>query len=307
MPPRMLMAASTRRIALAAATLAIAGGVVLWRAQRHHSEEGAGLEGALAQAPAPRDDARVLSAAPGVERSVEGGWTQARPGDALRLADTVRTGKGSTAEIALGRGARLTISETSELSVREISAAAQRVKLVRGRIGVELRPDGTRVLRVEDPSGAVSASVTGGRFGFVASGGSLAVAASEGEARVEAGGAAVDVPAGSETIAWRGAAPLAPRRIPRDLVLRVASRIEERRATVCAVIQVAVASQLSVNGEDVPVPADGVVALHAPVRSRARGVDVVLRHASGVVERQRVPCAEDEGAVSDIEVRWNAR
>lgn len=301
----MIEAASTRRVALVAAGLAVVAGVLLWRAQRRAA--GDALVGAVAQVEAPREDARVVAAEPGAERSVEGGWTPARAGDPLRLADTLRTAPGSSAEIVLGRGARLTVSERSELSVREISAAAQRVKLVRGRIGVELRPDGTRVLRVEDASGGVAASATQGRFGVVASGEALAVAATEGQARVEAGGAAVDVPAGTETVAWRGAAPLPPRPIPRDLVLRVAHRIEERRASFCAVIQVAVASRLTVDGEEVLVPADGVVVLRVPPHARRRAVDVVLTHAGGAVDRQRIPCAESEGTVSEIEVRWNAR
>lgn len=302
----MIEAASTRRVALAALVLALAGAGLLWRAQQGAPAEP--LAGAAPDAAPAGEDAVVVAAAPGAERSIGGGgWTQARPGDLLRLADAVRTAPGSTAEIALGRGARLTVSERSEISVREIGAAAQRVKLVRGRVGVALRPDGTRVLRVEDPTGAVAASMTSGRFGVVASGESLAVAASEGQARVEAGGTAVDVPAGSETVAWRGTVPLAPRPIPRELVLRVANRIEERRATFCAVIQVSVASRLAVDGEEVPVPADGVVVLRVPPRARARGAEVILTHATGAVERRRIPCAEDEGVVSDIEVRWNAR
>jgi len=289
----------TRRLGLAAAALAIvAVAAYAWRPRPREA------------APPPaaaRNDALVLAADPGVERSSAGGWTPARPGDALGVTDSVRTGGGSTAEIELGRGSRVTLAESSEVTVRELTAAAHRVGLVRGRIGVDHRPDGTRVLRVEDQSGAVAASGSAGRFGFVAAAGGLGIAATEGQLTVESGGTAVVVPTGTETVAWRGAAPLPPRPIPREVVLHVARLLEQRRASVCLVLNVDVASELSVNGAATEIPRDGVVVVRLPPGARRRGADVVVRHATGLVERQKLPCSEDEGEVSDLEVRWNAR
>lgn len=293
----------TGRVAAAAAVLAIAGAALLWRSLRREEPHAA-----LAAAPAAAIlDARVVAADRDVERTAPGGWTPARSGDVLRAADAIRTGTGATAEVALGRGALLTVAERSELSVQELTEAAQRVRLHRGRVGVEVSADGARVLRVEDASGAVAATMTAGRFGVVAAGTSLAVAASEGLARVESAGAAVEVPPGTQTVAWRGAAPLAPRPIPRELVLRVARQLERRRARACVVLQVDLASEVTVDGEPAEVHPDGTVIVLLPPDRRRHGAQVVVRHASGAVERRTLPCWEDEGEVSDLEVRWDER
>jgi len=252
-------------------------------------------------------DALVVAADPGVERRSDGAWAETRKGDSLHVTDSIRTGGGSTAELALGRGARVVLAERSEVTVRELTAALLRVGLVQGRISVDLRPDGTRVLRVEDRTGGVAARGSAGRFGVLARGEGLAVASSEGRVTVESGGAAVEVPGGAETIAWRGAAPLPSRPIPREVVLRVARRLEERRQAVCTVLQVDAASELTVNGASVEVPADGRVVVTQPPHGRRRDVEVVVRHAGGLVERKVLPCWEGEGEVSDLEVRWNAR
>ncbi len=294
--------ARIRRGVLAAAALAILVIAALaWRLLAGDPEE------EPPPAPRVRDDALVLAADPGVERGSAGGWLRARVGDALHVTDSIRTGEGSTAELDLGRGTRVTVAERSEVTVRELTAAVQRVGIVRGRIGVDLRPDGTRVLRVEDTSGKVAAAGTGGRFGVLARDGALAVASTDAQVIVESDGGSVSVPAGTETLALRGAAPLPPRPIPRQVVLRVARRIEERRASVCVVLHVDVASELTVNGDAVEVPRDGAVVVRLPPHARRREIDVAVRHASGAVERQSMPCWQYEGEVSDLEVRWNAR
>jgi hypothetical protein len=293
----------TRRIGLAVGPLAILTiAAVAWRLWPGDAE-------APPSAPAAPQDATVVSADPGVERRGAAGWAPARPGDALRVTDSLRTSAGSTAEIALGRGSRVTLQERSEVTVRELTAAVHRVGVLRGRIGVDHRPDGTRVLRVEDQSGAVAATGGAGRFGVVAAGDGLAVASTEGQLTVESGGATVRVPAGAETVAHRGLPPLPPRPVPRDVVLRVARLLQERRASVCAVLQIDVASELTVNGASVDVPVDGNVVVRLPPRLRPRGAEVMVRHATGIVERRTVPCQpqEKDGEVSDLEVRWHDR
>jgi hypothetical protein len=303
----------TRRVALGAAAIAIvAVAALFWRlrpldAEAPRPAAGAPQPAAVRQDAAAQRDAVVVSADPGVERSGPGGWRAARAGDALRVTDSIRTSAGSTAEILLGRGSRVILEERSEVTVRELTAAVHRVGVLRGRIAVDHRPDGTRVLRVEDQSGAVVASGARGRFGVVAAGEALAVASAEGELTVESGGAAVQVPAGEETLARRGLAPLPPRPIPRDVVLRVARVLEGRRTSLCTVLQVDVASELTVNGAPVGIPPDGNVPVRLPARLRAKGAEVMVRHASGIVERRTVPCPEKEGEVSDLQVRWNGR
>jgi ferric-dicitrate binding protein FerR (iron transport regulator) len=286
--------------AAAAVVLAALG----WRAISREPE--ADLDAPPAVADPAADDALVLAADAGVERRRSAGdWAPASVLDELHVTDSIRTGAGATAEIALGRGARVTLAERSEVTVRELTAAALRLGIDRGRIGVDFRPDGTRLLRVEDASGTVSAIGTAGRFGFLALRGGLAVASSEGRMTVESGGKSVAVQEGSETVAWRGAAPLPPRPIPREVVLRVARKLGERRASLCAVLQVDVSAEVTVDGSPVEVAPDGTVAVRRE-GTRRRDVLVAVRHASGLVDRQVVPCRR-EGDVSDLEVRWNAR
>jgi hypothetical protein len=243
-----------------------------------------------------------------VQRSVGAGvWAAARPGDALAVADSIRTGARGTAEIALGRGARVTVSQQTEITVRELTAAVQRVGLLRGRIGVAVDADGTRIVRVEDGSGQIHVSAAAGRVGVLARPGSLAVAAEQGRAVLSSSGAEVEVPAGHQSTAWRGSPPSAPAPVPRALLMRVVRAIDARRASLCSVQQVDPAAEVTVDGEPVETPPDGRLALRVPRDGRSRGVELVLRSASGAVERHHVPCWDDEAEVSDMKVRWNVR
>jgi hypothetical protein len=257
-------------------------------------------------APAARADALVVSADEGVERTVAGGeWAPVRAGDTLAVADSIRTGAAGSAELELGRGSRVTIAQRTEVAVRELTAAVQRIGLVRGRVGVNVAPDGTRVLRVEDAAGQMSVTATGGRLGVVAAPSSLAVVAQEGGAVLESAGASVAVPAGHQATAWRGVAPVAPTPVPKQLLLRVVHAMDAKRATVCNVVQVDVAAEVLVNGEPVETPPDGKIVLRVPPRGRRRSAELLIRHATGREERQQVPCWQDEADVSDLEVRWD--
>jgi len=263
-------------------------------------------------APPPGDPphAVVVAAGARVERSAGGGgWTAARVGDALGPADAIRTGQGDSAELSLGRGATVVVDERSELMLRDTDPAVRSVQLLRGRIDVDHRwREGTRVLRVEDASGTIRATSAGGRWSAVASPDALAVAAVEGAVRLESAGAAVEVPAGTQSAAWRGAAPIAPARpVPRAVVLRVAQALAERRKDACASLQVDVASEVEVNGAPVPVDREGRVLVVVPEARHRTPVDVVVRHVTGAVERRRIDCVEDDADVKALEVRWDDR
>jgi hypothetical protein len=265
---------------------------------------------APAAAPAPPPEpalaALVLSAGDDVERTRAGEWARALAGDALAVADSIRTGRASTAEVQLGRGARVTVSPRTEVTVRELTAAVQRIGLLRGRVAVDVERDGTRVVRVEDASGALRVTSSGGRIGVVAAPDSLAIVAEDGGATLESAGGAVEVPPGHQSAAWLGRAPVAPAPIPRALLMRVVEAVEARSAGVCDVVRVDVAAEVLVDGAPVKTPADGRLVLRAPPRGRRRHVELVVRHAGGKVDRRTVPCGDDAD-VSDLEVRWDDR
>ncbi len=289
------------RVAAVVAAIAAFGGLIalVWpRGPTPPAEvrQGPGAPGAA------REGAAVVAAATGVERAAGTRWVKVRPGDPLRAADSIRTSAAGTAELALGHGTTVTVAERSELTIRELSAAIQRIGIVRGRVGIALHPDGLRLLRVEDRSGTIFASASGGRWHVAASPRGLGVAAESGDVRVESGGAAVDLSGGRESAAWRGATPLPPAPIPRGLALRLAPEIEARRANACAVFQTDVASEVTVNGELADVRADGSVTVLVPPRSR-RSADVVVRHATGLVERKTIPCRDGGAEVRGARVR----
>lgn len=259
----------------------------------------------------------IVSATPHVERSAAGAWVEAREGDALAPSEGLRTGAGSTAEVALAGGTRLTVDEGSEIDVREIGPSSQRIRLVRGRVAVDQRANVGGTMHVEGSDGPVASagrgrwtavtSAGGGRWAAVASADALAVAVVDGVVRLDSGAGAVDVPAGSEAAAWRGAPPLPPRPVPSGVILRLARAVSERHRTVCAVLHVDVASEVRVNGETAPVAPDGRVLVRVPPADRRRHADVVVRHASGSVQRRAVRCDENEADVSEVEVRWDDR
>jgi hypothetical protein len=118
---------------------------------------------------------------------------------------------------------------------------------------------------------------------------------------------AVDVGAGTQSAAWRGAAPLAPRPVSAAVLLRVAHALAELRRDACARLQVDVASEVEVNGDRVPVGRDGRVLVRVPGQRRRNPVEVVVRHVTGAVERRRVRCVEEAAEVKALEVRWDAR
>jgi hypothetical protein len=249
----------------------------------------------------------VVSTVGAVERSAPGGWERVSAGDVLDVPDSVRTAEGASADIALGGGARVAVGEASELSVREINAAVQRLGLVRGRLAVRQDADGRRQLRVESDTGDIVASAPAGRWAVVAGAGSLAVAAADATVRLESGASAVDVRPGHQSTAWRGRAPLPPSPVPREVLLRVANALQKRYDGLCAIVQGTVdpASEVRVDGRLVEVAADGHFVARVP-RGPRPAVAVEVRHAAGRVERRSVAC-EDDADVSGFEVQWNAR
>jgi hypothetical protein len=297
MPPRARLPNGV----VIAAVLAIGGlvGVAAWQLE--------GRDPGSADPAPDRLAVLVLSADDHVERSTPAGWARARAGDALSVMDAIRAGDGATAVIALGRGTRVTLAERSEVAVRELTSAAQRLRLVRGRIGVDARADDGRVVRVEDRSGKIAAVGAAGRFGVLARGDALAIASTDGRVTAESGGGSVAVAPGQETVAAQDAAPLAPVPVPHGVVLRVARQLEERRASVCAVLHVDVAAELTVDGVPVEIPPDGTVVVRAPPGGGRGSVSIALRHAGGEIDRRELACGRAPADISDLEMRWHRR
>ena len=299
-PRRTSPARAVRALALAAAVLAAAG--LGWAGFRRWA--GAGDE--------PRPETAATDAAQAVEVvEVEGSverlrgeaWEAVALGERLRPDDTLRAGTGSRATLAIGDRSRLAVSDATQLTVREITAAVQRLRLTRGRISVDHQPNGARVLVVESEGGDSAARAGAARFGVVASGTSLAVATEAGAVRLEAAGRSVDVAAGQQAVAFRGAAPSAAAPVPAALLLRVARAVAAARGACTIEGAAPPGAEVRVEGRPVEPGPQGAFAVRVAIAPGRRYATVATRDAAGRFVERRVGCAAEHD-VSDFAVRW---
>lgn len=241
-----------------------------------------------------------------VERSgPAGSWEPVLAGERLQADGALRTARGARADLAVGPRARITVAERSQVAVAEVSAAVHRWKLVRGRIGVDYQADGARVLRIEGAGGAATAETTGARFSALATSLGLAVATESGSVNLAAAGKAVVVAAGEASAARAGEAPLPPEPIPRALLLKVARSGSEPRAGACARLRGTAepGTEVTVDGEAVPLGRAGDFDTLVPGRPGKREVVVAVRDAAGRVVERRLRC-DAPPDISDLKVRW---
>jgi hypothetical protein len=248
-----------------------------------------------------------------VERSdPNSDWRPVRLGERLHAEDAIRTGQDGRADLGLGEHSRITVAERSELTVRELSTAVYRWNLVRGRIGVDYRPDGARLLRVESEGGSTAAETSGARFSILATGEALTVAAESGSVNLSAAGKAVVVAAGEEAVARTDEAPSAPRPIPAALLLKVVQAGGDPRT--CARLRGSTdpGAEVTVDGQPVPTGSGGGFETLVPGRSGKRETLIAVRDASGRLTERRLRCDASadgraplrEGPIRDLKVRW---
>jgi hypothetical protein len=288
---------------LLALVLAIGGGWGLFQRWVRAGDAPPALTAAPVRPAADRVE--LVSAAGVVERLRGGTWEPVAPGERLRDDDTLRAGPGARATIAIGDTSRLSISDATQLTVREITAAVQRLRLTRGRISVDHQADGARVLVVESEHGEQVAPAGAARFSVLANGAALAVATDAGVVRLKASGRTVDVAAGEHSVSFRGAAPSAPAPIPVALLLKIARAATERDGACRVEGHAAPGAEVTVGGEPVQPGAGGFFSVRVAVAAGARHATLVTRDAAGRVVEQRVACARArESELSDFAVRW---
>jgi len=305
-PQDVSRARSIRRAATAAVVgAALLVGVGLAWAGLERPVRGGDAAPAVVSAPDRRDDVELERVEGTLERLGPGGWEPLPAGQLLRADDTIRTDAISRAILAIGDRARVTVSDATQLTVRENTGAAQRLRLSRGRISVDHQPDGARVLLVESDDGGSVARAGAARFSVLASGRSLAVATDTGVVRLQAAGGSVDIGAGQQAVSFRGEPPDPTMPIPAAVLLKIARTALGEG--VCAVDGLAErGAEVRVEGHLVEVRSDGRFSVRLPARRGAMRATVVTRDAAGHVAERRVPCAPigPEQEVSDFAVRW---
>lgn len=272
------------------------------------------LERPAADAGAQRASAAEEAVVVGFEGTVErargdGPWKPVQVGETLRAEDSLRTSAKSKADLQVGERSRLTVSDETHITVRDLSAAVHRLKLTRGRITAAYEPDGERVLRIEDETGTAVAESRGARFSVLSTGQTLAVATETGVVNLKAADKVVEVSSGQQAVALRGQAPSAATPISPELLLKVARAAQPGSSGLCATLDGAASagSQVTVDGLEVPVQADG--RFHSAVASRPglKAVRVVMRDASGKTSESQVPCLA--GAVAPplkLKLSWKS-
>jgi signal transduction histidine kinase len=287
----------------AAVAVTVAGGWTAFRGWVRGSDPTLG-------APAAQPPAVTVASLEGriERRSGQGPWSAVEAGERLHPDDTIRTGEGSSASVVIGGSSRIAVADRTQLTVREITSAVQRLRLARGRIAVDHQPDGERVLVVEGERGDAVARTLAARFSVLATGTALGVATESGVVRLRSGGADVPVVAGERSVAIQGLAPSPAAPVARDVLLRVAAAAAAPDARSCAVVEGKAdpGAEVSVDGIPVALEPDGSFHVRAPRSGDRPYARVVTREVDGRTVERRVACAVRAGPeVTDFAVKWH--
>lgn len=254
---------------------------------------------------AMRNEAVVVSVSGNVQKSQGGAWAQLSAGEKLAVNSELRTGKGASTEVRVGDRDKVTVSEMSQLIVKDLTQEVRRLRLTRGRLTVDEQDPLAPPLRVEDGNGAV-AEGRKARFSVLSTGTAIAVATEKGEVTLTSNMHTVAVTPGSESVAVRGRAPAAPRPVSRKVLLAVANAIIGAHAEMCAELDGTVPPGTELSIDDIVTLPDEQGRFHLKV-PRARGkkaVLVALRDASGHTKTREVPCAPSPAEVKDVAIKW---
>jgi hypothetical protein len=238
-----------------------------------------------------KEEARVVAIEGQVERARRGGpWQPVTAGQTLSADESLRTGAEARADLVIGaESAKMTVADSSQLSVRELTRAVHRLRLTRGRLAVSYERSGERVLRIEDESGSAVAETRGATFSVLSNGQALAVATQTGTVNLKAAEVEVAVGAGQRSTALAGHAPSAAEPIPAQVLLKLAAF---GRQGQCAEIA-GVAShgaEVTVDGERVPLSSDGRFRRAVANRPGLDAVRVVTREVDGRTREEQVKC-----------------
>ena len=262
-------------------------------------------------APQPQPmQAVVLSVEGEVESGREGGeWAALRPGEQVRADSLLRTGANGRTDLAVGQRSRVTIGESSEVAVRELTGSVHRFRLTRGRMTADYQPEGERVLRVEDGNGETVAEAKAARFGVLSTGTGIAVATTSGAVELHGRQQTVYLAAGEQSFVPQGAAPLPPTAIPTDVLLKVANALAEGTDAICAEIdgEAAPGSEITIDGVAVAPGPDGHFREQVARKPKKTGVLVAIRDPSGREKSSTIPCSPRPAQIHGMNIRWKTR
>jgi hypothetical protein len=253
------------------------------------------------------EDAIVEQVSGHVQRSTaQGDWAAVAAGERLRADDSLRTDKGARTDLRIGDRARLTVTESSQVTIRELTSKVHRFQLARGRVKADYKPDGQRVLRIESEGGVAEAR--GARFSMLSTGTAVAIATDAGAVTLRAQDRAVEVGAGEQAVAVLGRAPAASEPIPARVLLKLANAAAPADGLCATVAGVAPAgTEVTVDGAAAPLAEDGHFRVHVPRERDRREVLVALRDAAGRQETRTVACIDGPPQIRDFAIHWRTQ
>lgn len=258
-------------------------------------------------------EAVVVYVAGSVQSSVSGGaWQTVHVGQRLRADDALRTSKGGRTDLSVGDRSRLTLAESSQVTIRELTEKVHRFRLARGRIAVDYKPDGERVLRIEDESTDAVAETQAARFSVLSTGTSVAIATETGAVNLASRDGSVQVDGGKQSIVYAGTAPSAAETIPVKVLLKAANTAPSVADGLCANVEGVAnpGSEVLVDGAQAQLSASGHFSVRVPRTRDRTSVLVALRDASGHEETRSIPCSPAElqpAQIHDFAIRWKRR
>jgi len=260
---------------------------------------------APAPPPAPVIHEAVVESVVGrVERNLPAGWTNVSVGDRLRADDSLRTSRGAKTALRIGDNSRLTVTEGSQLTIRELTEQVHRFR-VRGNVFVDYKPDGERVLRIENDENGAVAEAREARFSVLSTGTSLAIATETGSVDLKSKDQTIHVASGEEAFARAGEAPRPSAPIPTEVLLKVANAAGAG-ASFCADVEgsAEAGSEVLVDGQPVELDENGRFSLRVPRAAGKRLVRVETRDPSGRSKTSEIPCVADPARIKDLAIRW---
>jgi len=296
---------SSRLLLEAAAVLCVVLAGAWWIFSRSVYSGATELRAAVnVPSPTRAEEAIVEAVTGSVQRNnAHGPWVEVIAGEHLRADDSLRTGKGARTDLRIGDRSRLTMAESSQLTIREITQRVHRFRLERGRVKADYKPDNQRVLRIES-AGSVAES-HGARFSMLSTGTAVAIATDDGAVTLTTNDKSIEVAAGKQVVAMEGQAPAAAEPIPASVLLKVANAAAATDG-VCATIDGVAppGTEISVDGVAAEVAPDGRFRVPVAHAADGREVLVALRDASGHEETRRVRCVDPPPRIRDFAIHW---
>jgi hypothetical protein len=265
-----------------------------------------------ADAGAATPGVRVLGVRGRAERLVEGReeWSAIAAGDVLAEDDSVRTGDDAGMTLGLGAASTVDLAGGAQVRVREVSDSVQRLGLIRGRVSIDYKKDGVRVLRVENEDGSAVAEAREGVFTVLGSGRTVVVATETGAVDLTAAGARVTVGAGRQSVVIDGKGPSGPAPIPVDLLLKVTDPGCRVQREPFIVIRGRTAAGALVRINDTPgvAGADGRFAVRVPLQPGRNTIVLAIEDVLGRVQRRTFPCVtvDPRAPIEKIDIQWGA-